>query len=55
MGPLVSLQRLLPRKHTVADVAADPAGGVLALADQVPHGVGSGAASADPVLPTSIV
>lgn len=49
VSPFVSLERLLPRKHPVTDVATDPAGRVLSLADQIPHGICSGAASADSI------
>lgn len=40
MCPLVSLQRLFSGKHTIADVAADAAGGGFPLTDELSDGLG---------------
>ena len=50
--PLMGLERLLSGKHSVADVAADAAGGGLALVDQLADGVSPWSTSADPILTT---
>lgn len=52
--PLMSLERLLSGKHSVADVAADAAGWGLPLAYQLPDSVSSWTASADTILTAGI-
>ncbi len=50
MRALVRLERLLSGKDAVADVAADAAGGVLALVDQLSDRVCSRASAPNAVL-----
>lgn len=46
----VCLQRFLSGENTVADIAANTAGGVLTLTDELPHSLGTWAATAYPIL-----
>ena len=48
--PFVCLQGLLSGEDSVADVAADAAGGVLTFTDELADGVGSRTATTDPIL-----
>lgn len=50
MCAFVGLERFLSGENAVADVAANAAGGILALVDELSHGGGARASTPDTVL-----